>query len=173
MTPLEAFDEYHQAVYSFIYRLTGRPDVSEDVTQDCFLAVVRHPGRFDEARGTLKQYLFSVARNLAIKRYRDEREGEQLPEEEPAAPGPGVDWDISSAVAAAVAALPAAQREALVLFEYEGLTLEEIAEAVGVDPGAIKSRLRRARERLRRVLAPHREVGNVNGTVRESRSDKR
>jgi RNA polymerase sigma-70 factor (ECF subfamily) len=46
------------------------------------------------------------------------------------------------------------QREAVVLFEYEGFTLDEIAKLVGADVGTVKSRLHRARERLRRVLAP-------------------
>jgi RNA polymerase sigma-70 factor (ECF subfamily) len=53
-----------------------------------------------------------------------------------------------------VAALPPLQREALILFEYEGLSLEEIAEAAGVEIGTVKARLHRAREALRRRLAP-------------------
>ena len=67
MTPEKAFDEYHQAVYSFAYRLTLREDIAEDITQECFLALIRAPQRFDEARGTMKTYLFSIARNLAIE----------------------------------------------------------------------------------------------------------
>jgi RNA polymerase sigma factor (sigma-70 family) len=58
------------------------------------------------------------------------------------------------AVARAVAGLPPLQREALILFEYEQLSLEEIAEASGVETGAVKARLHRARETLRRRLAP-------------------
>jgi RNA polymerase sigma-70 factor (ECF subfamily) len=57
------------------------------------------------------------------------------------------------------------QREALVLFEYEGVSLEEIAQIVGAEVGTVKSRLHRARERLRQVLAPYREVAKTNGTV--------
>jgi RNA polymerase sigma-70 factor (ECF subfamily) len=54
----------------------------------------------------------------------------------------------------AVAALPLLQREALILFEYEDLSLEEIAGITGADVGAVKARLFRAREALRRRLAP-------------------
>ena len=60
----------------------------------------------------------------------------------------------ASLVERAIAELPPAQREALVLFEYENLSMEEIAEITGSEPGAIKARLFRGRESLRRRLAP-------------------
>ena len=68
-------------------------------------------------------------------------------------------------MARAVAELPQLQRETVILFEYEGFTLAEIAEVVSADVGAIKSRLHRARENLRRSLAAYREVGNENGAI--------
>ena len=43
MTALTAFDQYHQAVYSFAYRLTGSAVIAEDLTQECFLALIRNP----------------------------------------------------------------------------------------------------------------------------------
>ena len=165
MTPREAFDRYHQAVYRFVYRLTAREDLAEDITQECFLAFVRAPQRYDRTRGTVKTYLFSIARHLALKRYRDDREHAQLDEEDIASVEPDGAWEVSSAVVGAVAALPQLQQECLILFEYEGFTLEEIAGVVGADVGTVKSRLHRARERLRRTLAAYREVRNENGTV--------
>ncbi len=166
MTPEKAFEQYHRAVYSFSYRLTRREDLAEDVTQECFLALVRAPQRFDEARGSVKTYLFSIARNLALKHYRDHRAEEALDESEaPEAVDRGGALEISTAVSRAVAGLPLLQQEALILFEYEGATLEEIAQIVGADVGTVKSRLHRARERLRRVLAPQRKVRNAHGTV--------
>jgi RNA polymerase sigma-70 factor (ECF subfamily) len=166
VTPQSAFDEHHQAVYSFAYRLTQRPDVAEDIAQECFLALVRAPQRFDPARGSMKVFLFSIARNLALKQYRDEHAGEPLDDARDFA---GIDprgsLEISSAVAAAVASLPQLQQEALVLFEYEGATLEEIAQIVGADAGTVKSRLHRARERLRRVLVDYRKAGNAHATI--------
>lgn len=166
MTPQEAFEQYHRAVFSFSYRLTRRQDLAEDITQECFLALVRTPLRFDEGRGTLKTYLFSIARNLALKQYRDHR-AEEPPDDSaaPAAVDSGGDMQIATAVSTAVSALPLLQQEALILFEYEGATLEEIAQIVGADVGTVKSRLHRARERLRRALAPQRKVRNAHGTV--------
>jgi RNA polymerase sigma-70 factor (ECF subfamily) len=61
---------------------------------------------------------------------------------------------LADMVREAVQALPPLQHEAVVLFEYEGFTLEEIAEMAAVDIGTVKSRLFRARENLRGALAP-------------------
>ena len=163
MKPEEAFDKYHRAVYDFAYRLTRRAEVAEDLTQECFLAYVRAPERYAESRGTVKTYLFSIARNLALKHYRDHRA--EMPLEAEDAPGadPRRAIEVSSAVERAVAELPPLQQEALILFEYSGVTLEELAAIVGADVGTVKSRLHRARERLRRSLAPYGKVGNAHG----------
>ena len=66
-----------------------------------------------------------------------------------------LDQELSLKVQEAVAGLPPLQREALVLFEYEGLSLIQIAMLVDTDVGAVKARLHRARERLRSVLQPY------------------
>jgi len=167
VTPEAAFDRYSQAVYSFVYRLTRREDLAEDVAQETFLALVRAPQRFDPNRGAMKTYLLSIARNLALKQYRDRRGEEQWDDEDAAPPAidPRDSLEIGSAVAAAVQSLPPLQREALILFEYEGVTLEELAHIVAADIGTVKSRLHRARARLRRVLAPYGRGGKVYGTV--------
>lgn len=164
MTPEKAFDEYHQAVYSFLYRLTRREDIAEDITQECFLALIRAPQRFDQTRGTMKTYLFSIARNLALKHYRDYRQEAPLEGQPKQAADPRGTLELRSAVAEAVAALPQLQQEALILFAYEGVTLEEIAGIVGADVGTVKSRIHRARERLRRTLVPYRKAGIKHAT---------
>lgn len=166
MTPENAFDQYHQAVYGFAYRLTGRPELAEDITQECFLALVRSPRAYDPRRASVKTFLFAIARNLAFKEYRDHGGEQSLEDSElPAACDPLESLEISSAVAAAVAGLPPLQREAVILFEYEGVTLEEIAQITGTDAGTVKSRLHRARARLRRVLVAYRKEGNAHETV--------
>ena len=165
MNTEEAFDRYHGAVFSFAYRLTRRADVAEDITQECFLAVIRAPERFDAGRGSMRTFLFAIARNLALKHYRDQ--GTAAVDMDDAAPAtdPRPVLDVASALERAVADLPLLQREALVLFQYEGATLEEIAQIVGADTGTVKSRLHRARERLRRELAPYRKVRGAHGAV--------
>jgi RNA polymerase sigma-70 factor (ECF subfamily) len=112
---------------------------------------------FDGSRGGLRGYLFGIARHLVLRRLRiSEREAED-------AAGVKAPVDLLSEllqaeraelVGAAMARLPVLQREAIVLFTYEELSLDEIAGITGADVGTVKSRLHRARESLRRALAP-------------------
>ena len=143
------------------YRLTGAQDVAEDVTQECFLSLIRHADRFDPSRGSIRQYLYGMARNLARQHWQSA--GREMPLDDetdgdwtvlPHATGEIESGELSAAVQAAIGTLPVLQREALVLFEFEELSLEEIAGAAGCDAGTVKSRLHRARARLRRLLAP-------------------
>ena len=165
MTPEAAFDQYSQLVYRFVYRVTRREDVAEDVTQDTFLALIRSPERWSAARGSMKTYLLAIARNLMLKRFRDYRNEEQLDIDDDSASDPRGVLEISAAVADAIASLPALQQEAVVLFEYEGVTLEELAQIVAADVGTVKSRLHRARARLRRSLGPYRMGVKTHGTI--------
>jgi RNA polymerase sigma-70 factor (ECF subfamily) len=68
----------------------------------------------------------------------------------------------------AVAGLPPLQREAIVLFEFEGLALNEIAEVVGADVGAVKARLHRARERLKNTLRQYLNTNQEIVTLKEA-----
>jgi len=133
----DAFDKYQQTVFDFVYRLTRRPDLAEDTTQECFLALVRAPEHFDPDRGTIKTYLFAIARNLVLKNYRDQRAAEPIESSDSFSTDPRSALEVSFAVESAVAGLPHLQREALVLFQYEGLSLEEIAQIVGTDVGTV------------------------------------
>jgi Sigma-70, region 4 len=78
---------------------------------------------------------------------------------------------VAQIVGAAVRSLPPLQREVLVLTHYEGFALDEIARAVGAEAGAVKARLHRARENLKRALAPlkqQRKGYGANGAVNDS-----
>ena len=149
-----AFEQHKDAVYRFAWRMSGA-SAAEDITQEVFVVLLRHPERFDETRGTLRAFLLGIARNLALKHWRREHRFEPLDDEamttEPVDIQRG---EVGEIVGRAVRALPPLQREALILAEYEGLTLAEIAHAVEADVGTVKSRLHRARENLRRTLAP-------------------
>jgi RNA polymerase sigma-70 factor, ECF subfamily len=153
---LSIYHRHRSPVFQFAWRLTGSQTAAEDVTQECFLALMRGAA-FDGDRGGLRTYLFGIARNLVLRRLRiSEREAEEAAN----APAPiDVLGDLlkaerSELVASAMAKLPVLQREAIVLFTFEELSLEEIAKITGVDAGAVKSRLHRARESMRTVLTP-------------------
>lgn len=152
---LSLYYRHRSAVFQFAWRLTGSQSVAEDITQECFLALASGAA-FDSTRGTLRTYLFGAVRNLALRYFRiSEREAEE--QADTAAPV-DVLHDIiaaerSAQVAEAIAHLPILQREAIVLFTFEELSLEEIARIARTDVGVIKARLHRARESLRRMLA--------------------
>lgn len=149
-----AFDQHKDAVYRFVWRMSG-PAAAEDITQDVFVALLRHPARFDPGRGTLRAFLLGIARNLALKHWRAAHRFEPLDEEAIVAEPVDLDrGEVGDSVGRAVRALPPFQREVVILVEYEGLTLAEVARAVDADVGTVKSRLHRARENLRRALAP-------------------
>lgn len=153
---LNLYERYRTPVFRFAWRLTASVEAAEDVTQECFLALLEGAA-FDERRGPLRTYLFGIARNLAMKHVRlSTRESDEV-ENSPGAPDPFhelLSAERSELVGRAVAALPALQKEALILFEYEEFSLDEVAQVVGADVGAVKARLSRARESLRRKLAP-------------------
>jgi RNA polymerase sigma-70 factor, ECF subfamily len=159
---LELYDRYREPIFRFAYRLLGSVEIAEDVTHDCFLSLIRKPENFRPERASLKTYLYAAARNLAMKHFRSQGRETGLDEvtEEPESPRRGplrrlLDEELATLVREAVFSLPPLQREALILFEYEGLSLNEVAEIAGTDAGAIKARLYRAREGMRRMLRPY------------------
>ena len=160
---LELYDRYREPIFRFAYRLLGSVEVAEDVTHDCFVSLIRKPENFRPERASLKTYLYAAARNLAMKHFRSQgRETglDEVAEEPRESPRRGplrrlLDEELATLVREAVFSLPPLQREALILFEYEGLSLNEVAEVAGTDAGAIKARLYRAREGMRRMLRPY------------------
>ena len=172
---LELYDRYRDPIFRFAYRLLGSVEIAEDVTHDCFLGLIRKPENFRPERASLKTYLYAAARNLALKHFRDHGRETGLDEvaEEPkdsSKRGPLrrlLDEELATQVREAVFSLPPLQREALILFEYEGLSLNEVAEVAGTDVGAIKARLYRAREGLRRMLRSYFESNQELNSGRE------
>jgi RNA polymerase sigma-70 factor, ECF subfamily len=149
------FEEHQDAVYRFAWRMTNSPAVAEDIAQDVFVALLRRPDSFDPKRGQLRSFLLGITRNLVLKRWRDEHQWEALEDEQLIThPIDVYRGETAQLVAKAVQLLPPLQREVLILAQYEELSLEEIARAVEAEVGTVKSRLHRARENLRRMLAP-------------------
>lgn len=150
-----AFNEHKDAVYRFAWRMTSSATAAEDIVQDVFLSLLRLPHRFDPVRGTMRSFLMGIARNIALKRWRDEHRWEELGDDQfVVQPVDVASREIAEIVGSAVGSLPPLQREVLILAEYEELSLEEIARAVESEIGTVKSRLHRARENLKRMLAP-------------------
>jgi RNA polymerase sigma-70 factor (ECF subfamily) len=173
---LELYERHRLPIFRFAYRLLGSIEVAEDVTHDCFLSLIKKPANFRSERGSLRSYLFASARNLALKHFRNLGRETGLDEvnEEPHVSESQqplrrlLDDELAAKVRDAIGSLPAFQREALVLFEYEGLSLNEISSVVGADVGAVKARLFRAREGLKSTLRPYLNSSREIVTLKEA-----
>ena len=170
------YERYRDPIFRFAYRLLGSVEAAEDVAHDCFLRLIKEPGRFDPTRASLRTYLYAAARNLAAKRYHslgretaiDELADEPQTSERNEPIRRVLDNELAGEVERAIAELPPLQREALVLFEYEDLSLAEIAAVVGADSGTVKGRLFRAREKLRTRLDRYFRIGREAVTVKRA-----
>ena len=163
---LQAFEEvvrlYQRRVYGVALRIVRAHDVADDVAQEAFVRAWRSLDRFELGR-PFGPWICRIAANLAVNHVRSPRAREQgLPEghaETPASdPGPlgaVLDAEARRVLDAAVAGLPAEQRAVFVLRSVEEMSYEAIADALGLSPGTVMSRLFRAREKLARALAPY------------------
>jgi len=161
-----AFDQVHELfnvrLFNFLARLANSRDVGEDLLEETWLRFVRHSRRL-RPDTELGAWLFTVARRLHVSYCRsrlieDARAGDLIglwPSGSPR-PSPFEQAEASEMqrrTAAALVALPAIYREALLLSIVEGLRPSEAAEVCGVTPEAMRQRLSRARTLLSRRLA--------------------
>jgi RNA polymerase sigma-70 factor (ECF subfamily) len=161
------YERYRDPIFRFAYRLLGSAEAAEDIAHDCFLSLIKEPGRFDPARASLRTYIYAAARNQAAKRYHssgretgmDELADEPQVAERHSPIAHVLENELASEVEEAIASLPPLQREALVLFEYEDLSLAEVAAIVGADSNTVKARLFRAREKMRNRLDRYFRIG--------------
>lgn len=170
------YDRYRNPIFRFAYRMLGSAEAAEDVAHDCFLGLIKEPGRFDAEKASFRTYLYAAARNQAAKRYLSlSRESaiDELAEEPRLADryqpiAQVLDDELAIEVQNAIASLPPLQREALVLFEYEDLSLAEIGAVTGVDPNTVKARLFRARDKLRARLGKYFRIGRETVTFKRA-----
>src|SRR3954453_6352396 len=149
-----AYDEHHRSVYASAMRVLGDHALAGDVVQDVFLRLWRRPQAFDARRGDVGTYLRLIARSRAVDLWRESqsrgRAADRLKlvvaDEPPRAsdrPDDALELDADrTAVRAALRDLPPAQRDALVLAYWGGMTAEQIARREAIPLGTAKSRIR-------------------------------
>jgi RNA polymerase sigma-70 factor, ECF subfamily len=154
------YDRYARLVYSVALRILRNADLAEEVSQDIFYQLWRTAPAFNPSRGSLSGWLLVCTRNRAISRLRG-RAVEPAAElhEQMAVFTVNIEDVLAQAqqisrVQAAMEKLPPAQRQALELAYFEGLTHTEIASRTGEPLGTVKTRLRAAVEFLKRALTP-------------------
>ena len=159
--------EHIDALYNLAVYLTRKPVEAEDLVQETYLRAFRFSHRFEP--GThLKAWLFQILRNLFMTFYRHrEREplvadpnnpdGGEIPmfHNEPVKDSGSVESQID--LERALVQLPEEFRTIVILAEVEGLPLEDVAQVMNCPVGTVKSRLFRAKERLRGSLSDYKE----------------
>ena len=161
----QLFQRYAGAVYSLEYRMLNDREGAEDLLNEAFVRVWRQAPSYDARRGKFSTWLMSVARNLGIdelrsRRSRPLRADPLTPDDhhlDPADDRVDVERDVWHAerrrlIREAMRELPPAQRQALELAYFEGLTQVEISERLGDPLGTTKTRVRLGLQKLRDLL---------------------
>jgi RNA polymerase sigma-70 factor (ECF subfamily) len=153
----------HQAsVYAYILRLSGRPDVAEDIVQEAFVRVLTNLDRFDP-QYRFSTWLFTIARRVFLnvcEKRRPISDTDRVGEAGGRSCGALQNWEVTDdhnhtrdAVQKALMTLSLEQREVIVLFHQHDWPIWLIAEHQGMPEGTVKSHLHRARIKLREALA--------------------
>lgn len=153
-------DRHYDPLIGYLYRLLGGDrDHALDLAQETFLRALRGIEGYDRSR-PFKPWLYAIATHLARdqaaraenRRVQAWHEGIDPPDDSPSQEGALMDAESTHQVQAALAQLPLEQREVVILFYYQDLSQHQIAQALAVPLGTVKSRLHHAVHRLRGLL---------------------
>jgi len=155
-TTEDVWETFHAPLQQFIRRRVSNDATAEDLLQDVFLNIHQHVDMLRDVK-KLESWIYQVTRNAIIDYYRSTRatttleapEALQLSEE---LPDEDVITELFPSVRAMVMSLPEQDRQALILTEYRGLTQKELAERLGLSLSGAKSRVQRARMKLKQQL---------------------
>ena len=151
------YRRYSGELYGFAMGALGDPGLAEEVVQDAFTSVWRNAERFDPARGSFRTWLYALTRNRIVDlrrraaarpRMADADQGEELAELDESLELAALRWQVG----AALAKLSPEHREVIRLAHFESLTLREVAEALGLPLGTVKSRSYYALRHMRLAL---------------------
>ncbi len=152
----QAWEAFHTPLYQFIRRRVADEATAEDLLQEVFLKIHQQGALLRDAQ-RLESWIYQITRHLIIDYYRshhremplDDVKIVDLPEE---LPDDDIISELFPCVRAMVLALPERDRQALILTEYQGLTQKELGERLGLSFSGAKSRVQRAREKLKQEL---------------------
>ena len=185
----DAFEQlvvrYQKNIYNLTLRMSGNPEDAYDLAQEAFLRAWRSLSSF-QFEASFSTWLYRLATNLCIDFLRRQRRGKTIPlqfEEDDEAqelplpdpkPGPeeqAILTEDRQAMTDALSALEPAYRMALTMRVIDGLSYQEIAAALEVREGTVKSRIARAREKMRQILLQHGNFSGVNSSKPAERGE--
>ena len=151
------YENYSRLVYWAAYRVLSDREATEDVTQNVFLSVLKNMDQVAEmSDAQLKGWLYRVSVNAALDAKR--RSGKEVLSDDPLGPDVAdiggtpedeiVEDDTKAVIRSALASMNDKFREPLVMFYYSEMSVTEIADALGISEGTVKSRMARGRKEL-------------------------
>lgn len=156
-TTEQVWEAFHVPLHQFIRRRVSDESMAEDLLQEVFLKIHQHIQNLKDVR-RLESWIYRITRNLIVDYYRGQRQameafdGGEVPDLPEELPDDDIVQELLPSVRAMVLALPEQDRQALILTEYQGLTQKELAERLGLSFSGAKSRVQRAREKLKQQL---------------------
>ena len=160
----ELYDRYHRLVFSVAFAIVGDRNIAEEITLDVFVQVWKHAGTYRSDRGKVSTWLIAITRHHAIDILRWQRsrpEADNLNLDGISLQNGPVIHNVEESVEftlqrehvrEALAQLPEDQRQALLLAYFKGYTQSEISQALEQPLGTIKTRIRLAMQKLRKLL---------------------
>jgi RNA polymerase sigma-70 factor (ECF subfamily) len=161
-------ERHSRSLFRLAYRMTGNEQDAEDVVQETFLRAYRQLNRF-ESRSSFSTWLYRIAVNCSLdssrkRRLQDARQVApspelpdpvlSLPATDPSAERLVMSAEVQKRVTVTMNTLTEKERAAFVLRHYEGMSIEEVARAMGLRANAAKNNIFRAVQKLRRALEP-------------------
>ena len=176
------FDRHGSTLLRFLARRVD-PAEAEDLLGEVFRIAFERRSAFEPDRDSARPWLYGIAANLVAKHHRSEARrlramarvsAEQAPDDDPAeravaAADAGARW---TRVMEAIGTLPEAERQVLLLFAWEELSYDEIALALGIPVGTVRSRLSRGRARLAALIQGPDSVSDVPLTPCEAGGER-
>ena len=169
------FERHFEAIFRYVGRRLGR-QAAEDISSEVFLQAFEVRARYDLSYADARPWLYGIAANVVRRSRRTEERRLRALARQPAQPAGASDealgrlgsQTMNRRLAGALASLRAEEREALLLVAWAGLTYDEVARALAIPVGTVRSRLHRARARMSKELGADDRSGSVTVTRRVS-----
>ncbi len=150
----ELYSRYNQRIYAYCLRVTGNPDEARDIFQDTFLKFYKS-AKSDRQVTNVPGYLLTIARNLCLNFKRDRKETVSFEDFHLSASSDSSfeRKEYLELIRMALELLDSDHREAFVLREYQGMSYAEMSVLTGVSVSALKNRVWRAKEKIKKILS--------------------
>lgn len=151
------WNEFNEKLKLFILKHVPDESVAEDILQDVFIKIHTNMKTLRD-KTKLQSWVYQVTRNAIVDYYRNRKPATQVTDQMAESEDTTDEisqTEISDCIQALIDELPEGYREALYLTQYQGLTQKEMGERLGLSPSGAKSRVQRAREKLKEMLLCH------------------